>query len=193
MLFENLDGASIAHGRSRFARGQIGSDEPVVREDLDLAVDPLQPLRAGSYRFTTEGVPASRCRFLHRGRIEHVVLDLKYARRLGGEPTALPHGMDAVRFGGPELRPLADALAASAGGALIPSVLGAHTLDAASGDFSLAAPQAVRIDGGALGGRARATISGNVFDLLRSDSLALVEFPDETTPGLLVRCRVDPA
>ena len=41
------------------------------------------------------------------------------------------------------------------------SVLGIHTQDSASGDFSLSAPQVLRIDEGALGGRSRATISGN--------------------------------
>ena len=43
-----------------------------------------------------------------------------------------------------------------------------------------------------LAGRMRGTISGNLFDLLSSAELSLVEFEGEHTPGLLLRCRLDP-
>ena len=78
-------------------------------------------------------------------------------------------------------------------GALVLSVLGVHTQDFTSGDFSLSAPQTLVIGPTGLDGRLRATISGNVFELLRSPELALVRFPGEHTPGLLVHCRVDPS
>ena len=86
-----------------------------------------------------------------------------------------------------------DALASAAGGALVLSVLGVHTQDFTSGDFSLSAPQTLAVGPTGLEGRFRATISGNVFELLRSPELALVRFPGEHTPGLLMRCRLDPA
>ena len=76
------------------------------------------------------------------------------------------------------------------GGALVLSVLGIHTQDSASGDFSLSAPQVLRIDNG-LDGRTRATISGNLFEVLRSDALQLVDFEGEHTPGMLFPCRID--
>jgi len=72
-------------------------------------------------------------------------------------------------------------------------VLGVHTQDATSGDFSLSAPQTLRIEEGSVRGRIRATISGNLFELLRRDDLRLVRFEGEHVPGLLVRCRIDPA
>ena len=75
---------------------------------------------------------------------------------------------------------------------MVLSVLGVHTQDFTSGDFSLSAPQAITIGPKGLAGRLRATISGNVFELLRSPELELVRFPGEHTPGLLVRCRLDP-
>jgi PmbA protein len=77
-------------------------------------------------------------------------------------------------------------------GALVLAVLGVHTQDRASGDFSLSAPQVLRVRGGKYVGRMRATISGNLFDLLRDDRLHLVRFPGEHSPGLLVSCRLDP-
>ncbi len=82
---------------------------------------------------------------------------------------------------------------AAAGGALVLSVLGVHTQDPTSGDFSLVgAPGAAHRSGsgsaGACARRSRATCS----TLLRRDDLAFVAFEGEHTPGLLARCRVDP-
>ena len=71
-------------------------------------------------------------------------------------------------------------------------LVGGEWKDTTSGDFSLSAPQTLRLDPGGPSGRLRATISGNLFDLLRSENLAFVTIPGETTPGLLVTCRLDP-
>lgn len=191
-LFANLEGAAVAHGESAFALARFGDASPVFREDLGLAADPLQPLAAGSYRFTGEGLPAAPCTFVRAGRLVTPVLDLKYARRLGLAPTPAPQAADGIRLTGPGPIGLDEARARAEGGVLVLSVLGVHTQDATSGDFSLSAPQALRISGAGFTGRLRATLSGNVFELLRSDALMLVRFEGEPLPGLLVSCRLDP-
>jgi PmbA protein len=192
-LFTNLDGSAVAHGQSRFDRRLFGDSSAVLREDIELSVDPLQPLHLGAYAFSAEGVPAERTTFVERGRLVRPVLDLKYAKRLGLEPTAQPGAMDVVTFRGGAVVDLDRALGRAAGGVLVLSVLGTHTQDAVSGDFSLAAPQALRIGESGLEGRVRGTISGNLFDVLRQDDLTFVAFDGETTPGLLLRCRLDPS
>ncbi|HET9298631.1 MAG TPA: metallopeptidase TldD-related protein, partial [Candidatus Polarisedimenticolaceae bacterium] len=73
---------------------------------------------------------------------------------------------------------------------LVLHVLGVHTQDPVSGNFSLSAPQSLRVEAGEARGRVRATISGNLFDLLRREDTTFVAFEGETTPGLLVRCSV---
>jgi PmbA protein len=191
-LLDNLGGSAVAHGDGHFRREQFGADSPVLREDLGLHLDPLQPLKSGSYRFTSEGVPAAPCSFISRGRLVQPVLDLKYARRLGLAPTPVPFGMDTVILEGPPPLPLAPSLQIAAGGVLVLSVLGVHTQDRASGDFSLSAPQVLRIGARGFGGRLRGTISGNLFQVLREASLRFVVFEGETTPGLLFPCRFDP-
>jgi PmbA protein len=192
ILLTNLAGSKVAHGEGHFRREQFGSGETVLREDIDLRLDPLQPLRAGTYRCTSEGVPASRCAYIESGKLVHPILGLKYARRLGLEPTPLPWASDTLFFGSPERVSRDRALADVSDGVLVLSVLGAHTQDPASGDFSLSAPQALAIVGGALDGRLRGTISGNIFELLRSDDLRFVAFEGEHMPGLLLTCRFDP-
>ncbi len=191
-LLTNLDGSAVAHGQSHFDRPMFGSDAPALREDLELRIDPLLPHRLGSYVFTGEGVPAARSTFVERGRLVSPVLDLKYARRLGLGPTAQPGAFDTLVFAGSASIGLDDALARAAGGALVPSVLGVHTQDAVSGDFSLSAPQALRIGTAGLEGRLRVTISGNLFEILRDEATTFVALDGESTPGLLIRCRLEP-
>jgi len=193
VLLHNLDGAQVAHGTGAFRREQFGAAVPVLREDITLRTDPLVPMAAGAYRFSQEGVPGSPCTYVDGGRLNTPILELKYARRLGLPPTAFPAAMDTLFLEGPASVSYDDAIAATAGGALVLSVLGVHTQDFTSGDFSLSAPQSLAIGPQGLNGRLRATISGNVFALLRAKDLTLVRFPGEHTPGLLTRCRLDAA
>jgi PmbA protein len=191
-LLGNLDGATVVNGEGFFRKEQFGSEQPVLRDDLHLRLDPLQPMKSGSYRFTMEGVPAARYTFISNGCLTHPVLNLKYARRFGAAPTPVPTSMDTLSLEGPEFLSEEDGYAAIGDGAMILSVLGVHTQDGSSGDFSLSTPQALKLGGGRFQGRLRGTISGNLFTLLRSDDLRLVRFEGETTPGMLVRCRFDP-
>jgi len=191
-LLENLDGATVAHGEGHFRREQFGADQPVLREDIGLRIDPLQPLKSGSYRYTTEGVPAAACAYIERGRLVQPLLDLKYARRLGLNPTPLPSDSDSMFLEGPPPLSIDAAVTEAGGGALVLSVLGVHTQDSASGDFSLSAPQVLVLGPGGPIGRMRGTISGNLFELLSADTLRFVAFEGENLPGLLFHCRLDP-
>jgi PmbA protein len=191
-LLYSLQGSVVSNEEGPFRAEQFGAPAPALREDLDLRMDPLLPLRSGSYRFTSEGLPAAPWTFIEHGRLASPILDLKYARRLGLEPTPIPNSADTLFLTAGETLSLDEARARGAGGVLVLSVLGVHTQDSASGDFSLSAPQALTIAGDRFAGRLRCTISGNLFAVLRHDDLALVRFEDEHTPGLLFPCRVDP-
>jgi PmbA protein len=193
VLLHNLDGPQVAHGTGAFRREQFGANSPVLREDLTLRTDPLVPMAAGAYRFSQEGLPARPCTYIEGGRLLTPLLDLKYARRLGLTPTAVPSAMDTLFLEGPAPLAYEQALERAAGGALVLNVLGVHTQDFTSGDFSLSAPQTLAIGTSGIDGRVRGTISGNLFELLKSPDLALVRFPGEHTPGLLCSCRFDPA
>lgn len=190
-LLHNLEGAAVSNGESRFGRERFGTDEPVLRDDLTLRIDPLEPLRAGSYRFTSEGVPAERCTLVDRGRLRTPVLDLKYARRLGLRPTAIPAADDTVWLEGPPAIAEEVAWREADGGVLVLSVLGAHTQDLGSGDFSLSAPQALRLGARGPLGAVRGTLSGNLFETLSQPDLRLVRFEGQHTPGLLSSIRFD--
>jgi len=188
-LMQNLDGAAVAHDESAFDRSGFRSGRASLRKDIGLSIDPLQPYRGGSYRFTGFGLPAARCTYIEDGRLVQPILDVKYARRLDLEPTPVPFGNDTVRFGTPSRLAYRDALEQT--NVLVLSVLGVHTQDRISGDFSLSAPLALAVSKGAPWSRLRGTISGNLWETLRSDDLVFVDVPHETTPGMLFPCRFD--
>jgi PmbA protein len=100
--------------------------------------------------------------------------------------------MDTLAFEAANELTEEDARTVADGGALILNVLGVHTQDATSGDFSLSVPQALQIVGGSYAGKMKATISGNLFEVLRDPATEFVRFPGEHTPGLVIRCRLDP-
>jgi PmbA protein len=189
-LLSNLDGSTVANGEGHFRREQFERGDLVARDDLTLRMDPLQPLRSGSYRYTAEGLPASPCAYVERGRLVTPILNLKYARRLEMAPTPGPAAMDGLVLEGPPVV-AAPSPGAIEDGVLVLSVLGVHTQDPASGDFSLSSPQCLRLGPDGPVGRLRATISGNLWEILGADELRLVRFEGEHTPGLLVRCRLD--
>ena len=188
-LFQNLDGAAVAHDEGAFTRDQFGSDEAALRDDIDCGIDPLQPFLSGSYRFTGFGLPSAACQYVESGRLVQPILDIKYARRLERKPTPVPFGHDTVHFGPRQRLPYDGALQQT--DVIVHSVLGVHTQDRVSGDFSLSAPLSLAVSNGQVEGRVRGTISGNLWSLLRDESTQFVEFPGETTAGLRVHCRFD--
>ena len=188
-LMQNLDGAAVAHNESAFDRSGFRSGRASLRKDIGLSIDPLQPYKSGSYRFTGFGLPAAPCTYIENGRLVQPILDVKYARRLDLKPTPVPFGNDTVRFGTSSRLSYEDALTQS--DVVVLSVLGVHTQDRISGDFSLSAPLALAISAGTPVGRLRGTISGNLWETLRSDDLVFVDVPHETTPGMLFPCRFD--
>ena len=188
-LLQNLDGSAVAHGESAFDRSGFRSERASLRKDIELSIDPLQAYRSGSYRFTGFGLPAAPCTFIEGGRLVRPILNLKYARRLDLDPTPVPFGNDTVRFGTPSRLSYKTALERT--DVVVLSVLGVHTQDRVSGDFSLSTPLALAVASGTPMGRLRGTISGNLWEILRSEEMIFVDVPNETTPGMIVVCRFD--
>ena len=184
-VMPNLHGSRIYHGQGAFPIDRFGSTERVFGPSLSLRLEPLVPMDPGSFRMTTEGVPARAVDYIAEGRLVSPILDMKYARRLERQPAAGPSSADSLRLTGPPPVPLEDALRGIDRGAMILSLLGLHTQDASRGDFSVSAPQTLAIRGGTLGGSVKAVLTGNFFDVLRDPALVFVSFEGFRTPGLL--------
>ena len=182
-IWGNMGGSAVYHGQSAWQREDFAEGRQVLRDDLQVRVDPWEPLGPGSFGWTGEGVPSAPEIYIDHGRLVRPVVDLKYARRLGLRPNTPPGSEHSVYIEGPAEEPAETLIAGVDEGVLVLSVLGLHTQDRTSGNYSLSAPQAVLVQHGEPVGRVKATLSGNFFDHLRAPELRLVRFAGQHSLG----------
>jgi len=191
-LLTNLSGSGVFHGQSRWKPDDFGSGETVFREDLTLSVAPHVPYHIGSYAFTGEGVISRPTEYITGGRLAEPILDLKYARRMGRPATTPPRTDESLRLGLSRTQTWEECLAGAGEGVLVTGALGMHTQDPMRGDYSLAVPTAIRIEGGRLHGKCRVVLNDNFFQNLSAADLTAVQFPHHDLPGLAFRSTVAP-
>jgi PmbA protein len=167
-----LSGRNVHAGRSRLAQslGKIVTDP-----QIDMYDDPLLEKANGSVRWDAEGTPTRRVDFIRNGILETFAYDLKTAYRFGKKSTA-----SAKRggFGGlPSIghhnfvvdgkrNEVADERIV-----YVHNVVGAHTANPMSGEFSVELSNAFWMEGGEFDIPIRsAMLSGNVFDMHRNIS-----------------------
>jgi len=162
-----LNGRNVHAGRSRLAQSL---SQPVANPMISMYDDPLRPGANGSVRWDAEGTPTQRLDLIRNGILCAFAYDLKTASRYGKKSTG-----SAVRggFGGsPSIghhnfvvdgkRDTVDDDRV----VYVHNVVGAHTANAMSGDFSVELSNAFWMEGGEFQEPIRsAMLSGNVFDL----------------------------
>jgi PmbA protein len=162
-----LSGRNVHAGRSRLAQS-LG--ETVTVPQISMYDDPLLKKANGSVRWDAEGTPTRRVDFIREGILETFAYDLKTAYRFGKTSTA-----SAIRggFGGlPSIghhnfvvdgkrNEVSDERVV-----YIHNVVGAHTANPMSGEFSVELSNAFWMEGGVFETPIRsAMLTGNVFDL----------------------------
>ena len=168
VLIPALVGRNVHAGRSRLA-GRVG--ERIADERLSLYDDPHRPMGPGAAWFDAEGVPTRRLDLIRDGVLAGFAYDLRTAYRYGAATTG-----SAVRggYGGaPSIGfhtlvlegPVTDVMADPA--VYVRSVVGAHTANTITGDFSVEVSNPSMVEGGAFTTPVRTAMwGGNVFDLL---------------------------
>jgi len=162
-----LSGRNVHAGRSLLAN-HLG--EPVADEQISMYDDPFRQKGLGSTFWDAEGTPTRRIDFVRGGVLESFAYDLRSAYRYGKESTASairggPNGGTAIGHhnfivDGPRTD-VADERAVYVHG-----VIGAHTANPMSGDFSVEISNAFMMEGGEFGTPIRsAMLAGNVFTL----------------------------
>ncbi len=170
-LLPNFRGENILEGQSRFTQDEFHENKELFDPGLSIEIDPTQPCEWGSYRITTEGVPAVRTWLVQDGKVRSPYLNVKDANRWNSVPTAIPAGAMGIIMTPKDQRAWLKMLADIDDGVLVLSVLGLHTQNPVTGSFSLAAPSALRIKNGRLIGKIDVRISGNYWDILRSQEV----------------------
>jgi PmbA protein len=162
-----LNGRSVHSGRSRLAQslGETIADPRIMMYD-----DPLLPRASGSTRWDAEGTPTRRIDFIRDGVLRTFAYDLKTAYRYNKKTTG-----SAVRGGfgglpaighhnfivdGPREEVFDERIV------YVHNVVGAHTANPMSGDFSVEISNAFWMEDGGFEEPVRsAMMTGNVFDL----------------------------
>ncbi len=167
VLVPALSGRNVHAGRSRLA-DRIG--ERVVDEKISLYDDPFAR-GLGSTPWDAEGVPARRLDFIADGVLQGFAYDLKTAYRYGKQSTA-----SAVRggYGGAPSIGVHNLIVdgersdvCNERAIYVQDVVGAHTANALSGDFSVELSNPFWMEGGEFGEPIKkAMLAGNVFDML---------------------------
>jgi PmbA protein len=162
-----LSGRSVHAKRSRLGE-YLG--KPVACEQISMYDDPHMPGPGGSVGWDAEGTPTRRTDFVKDGVLQCFAYDLKTAYRYGkastgsavrGGSNALPsighHNfvVDGVRSSVDDTRVL-----------YVHNLVGAHTANPLSGDFSVELSNAFWMENGEFTTPVRSGMfSGNVFDL----------------------------
>ncbi|MCU0631513.1 MAG: TldD/PmbA family protein [Methanolinea sp.] len=169
VYFPALSGKNVHAGRSRLAPSL---SQQVMDRTLSLIDEPLHPRGLSSCRWDGEGTPTRRVNFVEKGILHEFAYDLKTAYRYGKESTG-----SAVRGGhggSPTIGTHTLTFEGPRGGVLddevvhIHDVVGAHTANPLTGDFSVELSNAYFMRDGTVEFPIRkAMLSGNVFDMFR--------------------------
>jgi len=171
----SIFGDNVQKGRSSLA-GRIG--ETVAEENLDIVDDGLFLGGMATSSFDGEGVASSRTTLVENGVLKAFLYD-SYAAGKEEPPTKSTGNADRPGYAGIPRIGTNNLIASSKDpqnvmvetkrGYLITGVIGAHTANPVSGDFSVEARNVFSVeDGAALKPIRSLMLAGNVFELLKS-------------------------
>ncbi len=164
--------ASNIRRNSSLLRGRLG--ETVGSPGITLVDDGRLPGAMGSTLVDGEGVPTGRTVLMEKGKVSSFLYDLRHARLEGRSSTGnAARGVGTLPDVGPHnlfllpgsLKP--EAIYRSCQGALfVTEMLGLHTVDTVSGEFSLGIKGALIRDGLPAEPVAGVTVAGTILELL---------------------------
>lgn len=171
-LSSSFSAEQLDKGRSMLA-GKVG--EPVFSEHITLIDDGLMNGGMGTAPFDGEGIPSRKNLLVNRGFISGLLYNLYYSNKAGVEPTSSSSrgikSPPSIEFSNLYLqkgKKSFDTLVKEIQkGILITDLMGVHTANPVTGDFSLGA-SGILIEKGQLTTPVRGfAVAGNVLDLFR--------------------------
>lgn len=173
VLSESFSGEAAAKGRSMLA-GKIG--KKIFGDNITIFDDGLFDGGAGTFAFDGEGSPRKTNLLVDNGALERFVYDLAWARKAGtqstgsagrGGYTSPPKPAIANLYIKPGESSLDNILADMGRGFLVSELMGAHTANPVTGDFSVGAV-GWWIENGKIAHAVQGvTIAGNIIKLLK--------------------------
>jgi len=168
ILVPALSGRNVLQGRSKLA-GKIG--EAIAAPGLSFFDDPHRPGSPGSTWFDAEGTPTKRLDFVRDGVLAGFAYDLKTACRAGTASTGSAirggfAGLPAIGHHNFVVEGKREALFDEPA-IYVHGIVGAHTANPLTGDFSVEMSNPFRVKDGELAEPVRgAMLTGNFFEFL---------------------------
>ena len=166
-----FDGENVARGRS-ILKEKIGSE--IVNQSLSIIDNPLLEKGMNTTRCDGEGSVSKTTELIKDGVLNSFIYDIYTANKEGVKTTS--NGYRGSYLSTPMISPsnlefkfdeMKD-LSEIKKGVLTTSVLGAHTANPISGDFSVEANNAFKIENGEITEPInKAMISGNIFEIMK--------------------------
>lgn len=176
-LIPSFNGENVRKGKS-FYEGKLG--EKVAHDNFNLMDDPTLDWGIGSGEFDDEGINSKKVDLISDGSLKNFLYDLKEASKSDTESTG--NGMRPGFKSPPQIMHRNLVLRGEDKsveslypdkGIYVDGVMGAHTANSASGDFSVVANPVWLIEDGEKQGRIDGVmISGNFAELIKSIELA---------------------
>jgi PmbA protein len=167
-----FNGENVMRGRS-ILKGKIG--EEIANPTLSIIDNPLLEKGMFTSKCDDEGTASQKTELIKDGILNSFIYDIYTANCEGVETTS--NGLRGSYLTTPMISPTnlefkfseRKDLSEIDNGVLTTSVLGAHTANPISGDFSVEASNAFKIENGEIGEPiTKAMISGNIFEIMKS-------------------------
>lgn len=177
-ILENINGTLIESSVSRFDIEDFANHKQIARNNISIEIDQTVPMNTDSFNFTTEGIAGQKFTIVENGKLTTPICDLQVATKLGYNPLVLP-SLSGANFDTIEFAKYIDKYPKFI---LILSVLGVHTQNEITGDYSLPCPSALYFEDGKIVGPINCVLTGNFFEKLNDDSLGFIKHPAFSKP-----------
>ena len=185
-VLSNLSGRAVFEKQSRFSLEEFRAQEKHFRDDISIKFSPdFDEYEINNIPITNEGVYAAPVYFVKNGHLRTPMLDLKYSKKSEMPPTAylssdvFQSSDFTLKIETGEYECAENVITDMTEGYIIFDVLGMHTQDHTSGDFSISAPHCLYVLDGKIQGIVKLSISGNIFETLKHHNTKFLNWYSE--------------
>jgi PmbA protein len=179
-ILENINGVAVDSNISRFRLEDFKLQKQIAKTNVNIAIDQTIPMNTDSFNFSTEGIVGQKFKVIDAGKLTTPICDLQIATKLGKNPLVLPSLSTGI-YTSLDYNEFIEKYPKFV---LVLSVLGIHTQNAITGDYSLPCPSALYFEDGKLIGPINCILTGNFFEKLNDNSFDFIAHPTFNKPLL---------
>lgn len=166
----NISAESIYKKQSFFTLKDFSQKKSIASAKLDLIVHPRKKMKPSAGNFSWIGWEyPQNFSFIKGGKLVSPISDHRHANILKIKPTPGMDSLQLVTFGDIEQkRSLEESFNSGDESIIVTQLLGLHTQDESSGNFSLVCPKSIYIKDGKPQGSLEVMIRGNMFEIFKN-------------------------